>query len=205
VEELVLERDFLIVPKDHLPPYARNASTIHRIQRASVWLRARYTFKHLLLLDYRTFVNIPNMVHVLLPQFPRPRLYLGSMLDIGYFGWNTSPRGQFLSRARIPFFAHGMAVVLSADLVAVLANFRASLRTDVPFDIGLGLVLQPVEDLEYAAVYKYFHGHPGDLSHPDPDIARFAHECRGASSIAVFNMTLPRWRALPEKCDLCEP
>ena len=37
----------------------------------------RYRFPHAVLLDVRTFLNIPTLVHVLIPRFPAERLSAG--------------------------------------------------------------------------------------------------------------------------------
>jgi len=121
---------------------------------------------YLLFLDHRSFVNVPLLLHALIPKLPATKVIQGCLLDETLFGLcngQGDTRCDYLWRRRAPRFPHGMGFILSSDVAKFISEMgqRVPLRqVDIPADVALGMWIQSLEDLEYDSVEKHFHEFP---------------------------------------------
>lgn len=214
LEEMLAHRDLVVVP----PLGQGSSSNMTSYPYEEAWRIVEERFggaNFLLLLDFRSYVNVPFMVHTLLPGLPQVSLYAGCLLDETLFDVD-SPSRKYLWRRRTPLFAHGMGVLISRDVARFLADYAARTvlrRADLPVDVALGMWVQPLEGVVYESVHVHFHEWPlqpsetelelptvGDAgSQLSNDIMRLP----SGSSAVVFPMTRERWRRLdPWTCSL---
>lgn len=166
---------------------------------------------HLLLMDHRSFVDVPFLVHVILPELPPRRVYAGSLLEPTLYGFG-SQRNPYLMRRRAPMFAHGMGFIISSDVAQFVAEAERHVplrRHDLPMDLAFGIWVQSLEDLWYHTYHMHFHMWPGQ----DTKGSKHDYPTRGdpllsqpltTSSALVFPMTPERWlqRFQPLTCSL---
>jgi len=148
----------------------------------------------LLMLDHRSFANVPAIVHMVLPRLPREKLYLGCLIDETFYGnclGMGNSRCDYLWRRRTPLFAHGMGFVISADVARFVSDMgsKMSLRKhDIPVDAAFGMWIQLLEGLSYESVHGLFHEWAGG------GVDSKVSQPLSASSSIVFPMTAERWR-----------
>eukprot|EP00747_Dinoflagellata_sp_TGD_P103317 gnl/TRDRNA2_/TRDRNA2_168920_c2_seq1.p1 gnl/TRDRNA2_/TRDRNA2_168920_c2~~gnl/TRDRNA2_/TRDRNA2_168920_c2_seq1.p1 ORF type:complete len:706 (+),score=119.54 gnl/TRDRNA2_/TRDRNA2_168920_c2_seq1:264-2120(+) len=161
---------------------------------------------YLLLADHRSFVNVPALVHILVPVLPAKGLYLGCLIDETLYGVggdgcgdaeagsHCSTRRDYLWRRRAPMFAHGMGFLVSADLAKTVADFAkiSTLKAShLPADVAFGVWLQAIEGTKYESAHLHFHLWPGSASGGDNE--RLEQPITDMSTV-VFPMTVERWR-----------
>jgi len=171
---------------------------------ASAWRVVEERFggaDYLLMMDHRSFVNVPFIMQILLPRFPLTKMYAGCLVDETFYGHcrgKGETRCDYLWRRRAPLFAHGMGFIVSSDVARFVADMyrHTPLRTaDLPADIAFGMWVQPLEDLLYESVHKHFHGWPsfsGQLGGDEQELI-FPQPLSEGSAL-VFPMSPERWR-----------
>lgn len=206
VREMLFHRDLVVAtPRSDASSVVGGATYAYE----DAWRVAEERFgsaDYFLFLDHRTYVNVPYLLHVILPTMPRARVYSGCLLDETLFSLE-GPRSRYLRRRRTPLFAHGMGILISADVARFVADMAAQAplrRADIPADVAFGMWVQPMEGLIYESVHEYFHewprGWPGGAG-GGPDIGVGSGEDAAdvtrppsKESVIVFPMTRSRWR-----------
>ncbi|CAE7224597.1 GALT3 [Symbiodinium sp. CCMP2456] len=109
-----------------------------------------------LLLDHRSYINVPQLL-AHMPRWPRHRLMHGVLLDESVF---AGERRMYLWRRRAAVFAHGMGIVVSADVARFVAELALEAdglsQVDVPADVAFGQWVQLLEDMEYSPAEDFW-------------------------------------------------
>lgn len=204
VREMLLEKDLVEVS----PVQAPLNRTLYAYQAA--WRFVEELFggsNFILLLDHRSYVNVPLLQRALLPQLPKERLYAGCLLDYTLFpecvdSGRGPGRCDYIARRRAPMFSHGMGFIVSKDVaqhVHTLSQMVPLRFNDVPADMAYAMWVQAMEDLHVHTVHAHFHewpksdsdeGVPWDLTRSGTiDVSQPLR----LGSLVVFPMTTQRW------------
>ncbi|CAE8596557.1 unnamed protein product [Polarella glacialis] len=190
-EEILRHRDLEVVA-----PAGREVSRTYSYEKAWRIVEERFGgADFLLMLDHRSYVNVPLLVHHWLPSQPKTGLYQGCMLDQSLFGMTSSKeptRGAYLERRRAPMFAHGMGILVSADVAQFTSELasRIPLRSaDIPADVAFSMWVQPLERLRLESTHESFHTWPDGVALGGVDLG----QPLSPMSAVVFPMTLQRW------------
>ena len=112
--------------------------------------------EYLLLMDRLSYVNVPMMMHLVLPSLPSTSVYAGCFMEKSMFGSckqsNSTGWCSHFGHGRVPIFAHGMGFLVSADVARGVAHNakRMELATrHLPPDVAYGVWVQPLEGIQY--------------------------------------------------------
>ncbi|CAE8629656.1 unnamed protein product [Polarella glacialis] len=153
----------------------------------------------ILFLDHRSFVNVPFILHKIIPELPTQSVIQGMMLDETFFGpcsLKDTGRCGYLMRRRAPTFPHGMGFLVSSDVAKFVSEMEARVplrQADVPADVAFGMWVQTLEDVPLESDISHFHEFPDDSGISGEKVTELRRPLSGESTV-VFPMSPEKWR-----------
>ncbi|CAJ1353093.1 unnamed protein product [Effrenium voratum] len=162
--------------------------------------------EYLLLLDHRSFVNVPKVLQ-LLETLPSERVLQGCLLEELLFAdQGDTGRRKYLWRRRSPYFPHGMGFIISKDVAKFLQDMARHVplrQAESPVDLALGTWLQLLEDMHFFPAEEHFHELPLSKGLLSSDGSVELRRPLAPQTAVAWPMTLGLWRRFdPESCQL---